>query len=117
MPDFREIETASKNGDEKAKIAIDTFNYAVASYIAKYAVAMRGIDYIVFTGGVGENQINIRKEICEQLEFMGVEIDINKNNIRGEEVLISKPESKVKVYIIPTNEELMIAKETQKLLK
>ena len=116
-PDFREIENASNEGDEKAKIAIESFKYAVASYIAKYAVAMNGIDYIVFTGGVGENQINIRKGICEQLRFMGVEIDTELNNIRGEERLISKPESKIKVYIIPTNEELMIAKETLRLVQ
>ena len=116
-PDFREIENASNQGDEKAKIAIESFKYAVASYIAKYAVAMNGIDYIVFTGGVGENQINIRKGICEQLRFMGVEIDTELNNIRGEERLISKPESKIKVYIIPTNEELMIAKETLRLVQ
>ena len=116
-PDFREIEAASNKGDEKAKIAIENFEYAVASYIAKYAVAMKGIDYIVFTGGVGENQINIRKEICEQLEFMGVKIDEEANQIRSEEKLISKPDSKVKVYIIPTNEELMIAKETERLTK
>ena len=117
VPDFREIETASNQGDERAKIAIDNFEYAIASYIAKYAVAMNGVDYIVFTGGVGENQINIRKGICEQLKFMGVELDLDANQVRSEEKLISKPESKVKVYVIPTNEELMIAKETLKLIK
>ncbi len=116
-PDFREIESAANNGEEKAIIAMDNFKYAVASYIAKYAVAMNGIDYIVFTGGVGENQINIRKGICEQLRFMGVDIDEEANNIRSEEKLVSKPESKVKVYVIPTDEELMIAKETQRLVK
>ena len=78
---------------------------------------MRGIDYIVFTGGVGENQINIRKWVCEQLEFMGVLIDEEANNVRSEEKLVSKPESKVKIYVIPTNEELMIAKETERLTK
>lgn len=116
VPDFREIEAAANEGDEKAKIAMESFKYAVASYIAKYAVAMNGVDYIIFTGGVGENQINIRKGICEQLQFMGVEIDIEKNKVRSEETVISKPESKVKVYVIPTNEELMIAKETQRLI-
>jgi len=116
-PDFRVIENASNEGDEKAKIAMDNFKYTIASYIAKYAVAMNGVDSIVFTGGVGENQINIRKGICEQLKFMGVEIDIDENNSRGEEKLISKPESKVKVFVIPTNEELMIAKETERLVK
>ena len=96
---------------------MDIFKYSIASYIAKYAVAMNGIDAIVFTGGVGENQINIRKGICKQLEFMGVEIDEEANNVRSEEKLISKPTSKVKIYIIPTNEELMIAKETLRLIK
>ena len=116
-PDFREIEIAATKGEEKAKIAIDNFEYAVASYIAKYAVAMNGIDYIVFTGGVGENQINIRKRICDQLKFMGVEIDTDANQVRSEEKLISNADSKVKIYVIPTNEELMIAKETQRLVK
>ena len=115
-PDFRVIEQAANDGDEKAQIAMDNFKYSVASFIAKYAVAMNGIDSIIFTGGVGENQINIRKGICEQLKFMGVELDDEKNQIRSEEKLISKDTSKVKVYVIPTNEELMIAKETQKLI-
>ena len=116
-PDFRVIEQESYNDNETAKIAMESFKYAIASYIAKYAVAMNGVDYIVFTGGVGENQINIRKGICEQLEFMGVGIDVEANNMRGEEKFISKPSSKVKVYVIPTNEELMIAKETERLVK
>ena len=116
-PDFRVIETESYNDNETAKIAMETFKYAIASYIAKYAVAMNGIDYIIFTGGVGENQINIRKGICEQLTFMGVEVDEDANNMRGEEKIISKQTSKVKVYVIPTNEELMIAKETERLVK
>ena len=116
-PDFREIEAASCEGNERAKIAIQSFTYAIAGFIAKYAVAMDGIDEIVFTGGIGENQINIRKLICEQLEFMGVLVDEDANNIKGEEKLISKPESKVRIWVIPTNEELMIAKETQRLVK
>ena len=116
-PDFRVIERAANDGDEKAEIAMENFKYAIASYIAKYAVAMNGVDYIIFTGGVGENQINIRKGICEQLEFMGVELDEEANNQRGEEKQISKPNSKVKVFVVPTNEELMIAKETLKIVK
>ena len=115
-PDFRVIESESYTDNERAKIAMESFKYAVASYIAKYAVAMNGIDAIVFTGGVGENQINIRKGICKQLEFMGVIVDEEANNVRGEERLITKPESKIRAYIIPTNEELMIAKETEKLV-
>ncbi len=117
VPDFREIENKSNEGDENAKLAIEKFNYSVASYVAKYAVAMNGIDYLVFTGGIGENQINIRKAICEKLEFMGVSLDVDSNNMRGEEKVISNPDSKIKVYVIPTNEELMIAKETLRLTK
>ena len=116
-PDFREIEAASYGENERAAIAIEKFKYEIASYIAKYAVAMNGVDYIVFTGGVGENQINIRRGICEKLEFMGVKIDVEANNIRGVEKEISAPDSKVKVYLVPTNEELMIAKETAILVK
>ena len=116
-PDFRVIENGSNEGDKRAKIAMENFKYSVAGYIAKYASAMDGIDYIIFTGGVGENQINIRKGICEKLKFMGVEIDEDLNNVRGEEKEISKPESKVKVFVVPTNEELMIAKETKKLVE
>ena len=116
-PDFRVIEEESVNGNEKAQIAMDNFKYSIAGYIAKYAVAMNGVDAIVFTGGVGENQINIRKGICEQLTFMGVEIDEERNNVRSEEKLVSKDSSKVKIYVIPTNEELMIARETKRLAK
>ena len=116
-PDFREIEAASYGENERAAIAIEKFKYEIASYIAKYAVAMNGVDYIVFAGGVGENQINIRRGICEKLEFMGVKIDVEANNVRGEEKEISAPDSKVKVYLVPTNEELMIAKETARLIK
>ena len=109
-PDFREIEAASYGDNERAEIAIEKFKYEIASYIAKYAVAMNGVDYIVVTCGVGENHINIRRGICEKLEFMGVKIDVEANNVRGEEKEISAPDSKVKVYLVPTNEELMIAK-------
>ena len=116
-PDFRVIEEKSNSGDEDAKLAIECFNYSIASYITKYAVALNGIDYIVFTGGIGENQINIRKAICEKLKFIGVDIDVEENNMRGEEKVISTPGSRIKVYVIPTNEELMIAKETIRLLK
>ncbi len=116
-PDFREIEEQSVAKNERAALAINKFNYSVASYIAKCAVAMNGIDVLIFTGGIGENQINIRKNICKQLSFMGIEIDEEANNMRGEEKKISKPDSKVLIYVVPTNEELMIAKETQRLVK
>lgn len=117
VPDFRQIEIAANDGNEAAKLAIDNFNYTIASYIAKYAVAMNGIDYIVFTGGIGENQINIRKGICEKVAFMGVDLDVEANNVKSEEKVISKPNSRIKVYVIPTNEELMIAKETLRLVQ
>ena len=114
-PDFREIEKES-HSNETAKLAIDKFCSIVAQYIARYAVVMGGIDAIVFTGGIGENQINIRNSICEKLSFMGAKIDVEKNNIKGEEREISKIDSKIQIWIIPTNEELMIAKETMKLI-
>jgi len=116
-PDFREIENAANDGNEKAAIAVKHFNYNVAAYVAKCAVAMGGMDYLVFTGGIGENQIRIREGICKNLEFMGVKIDTDKNNIRGEEVELSTDDSKVKIYLVPTNEELMIARETKALIK
>lgn len=116
-PDFREIENAANDGHEKAGIAIKQFNYAIAAYVAKCAVAMGGMDYLVFTGGIGENQIRIREGICKNLEFMGVKIDSDRNNIRGEEVELSSKDSKVKIYLVPTNEELMIARETKALVE
>lgn len=116
-PDFRDVEAEVAAGNERAKLAIESYNYNVAGFIAKYAMAMDGVDVITFAGGIGENQIKIRKGICDHLKFLGVEIDEEKNNVRGEEVLISTPNSKVKVYILPTNEELMIARETKRLMK
>ncbi len=117
-PDFREIELASYDDNHpKAKIAISLFTTSIAQFIAKYAVSMGGLDVVVFTGGIGENQINIRKKICEKLEFMGLKIDVDKNNTRGEEVLITLPESKIKAYVIPTNEELVIARDTKNLVE
>ena len=117
-PDFRQIELASYEEDKpKAKIAINLFTKTIAQFIAKYAVSMGGLDVVVFTGGIGENQINVRKKICKYLEFMGLILDEDKNNVRGEEVLITKPESKIKAYIIPTNEELVIARDTLNLIK
>lgn len=117
-PDFRQIELASYEEDKpKAKIAIELFTKSIAQYVAKYAVSMGGVDVVVFTGGIGENQINIRKKICNYLKFMGLEIDEEINNVRGEEILITKPESKIKAYIIPTNEELVIARDTKALVE
>ena len=115
-PDFRVIEAASYEDNERANLAMKMFKYSIAGYIAKYAVAMGGLDAVVFTGGVGENQINIRRGICEQLEFMGVNIDADANNMRSEEKKVSKSDSKVEIWVIPTNEELMIARETKRLV-
>ena len=117
-PDFREIELASYEPDNpKAKLAIDLFTKTIAQFIAKYAVSMNGIDAIVFTGGIGENQINIRKKICENLEWMGVKLDLDANNIRSEEKKISSSDSKVTVYIIPTDEEMAIARDTKSIVE
>ena len=114
--DNRDIETAIKEGNENAKLAIEHYAYKIAGYIAKFAATMNGADVIVFTAGVGERGVTERKMICEYLGFMGVELDEELNNIRAEEVEISKPESKTKVWIVPTNEELMIARETLSLI-
>ena len=114
--DDRDIEAAIKEGNRRAKLAIDNFEYQVAGYIGRFAVQMKGVDAIVFAGGIGENGIDARKEICEYLEFMGVKIDDEKNNCRGKEAEISTPDSKIKVFVVPTNEELMIARDTMEIV-
>lgn len=117
-PDFREIELASYENDKpKAKVAIELFTKTIAQFVAKYAVSLKGIDAIVFTGGIGENQINIRKKICENLEWMGLEIDLDKNNVRSEETKISTNDSKVLAYVIPTDEEMVIARDTKRIVE
>ena len=117
-PDFREIELASYEDDKpKAKTAIKLFTKTIAQFVAKYAVSLNGIDTIIFTGGIGENQINIRKAICEHLTWMGVEIDLDKNNVRSEEIKISTENSKVEVYIVPTDEEMVIARDTKAIVE
>ena len=112
--DFRDIENEALAGGTHAQLALDIYHYLTAAYVAKCAVAMGGIDILTFTAGVGEKGPISRKAICEQLEFFGVKIDDEKNKIRGEEVEISAEDSKVKIYVVPTNEELMIARETMK---
>ena len=116
-PDFRVIESESYGDNERAKIAMECFKSSIAQYIARYAAEMNGVDLVIFTGGVGENQINIRKGICEHLEFLGLDLDTEANEVRSEEKLITKPGSKVTAYVIPTNEELMIARETKRLVE
>ncbi len=115
--DMRDIEVEAAAGGTHAKLAMDVFHYSIAAYIVKCAVAMEGLDVITFTAGVGEKGPISRKAICEYLEFFGVKIDDEKNKIRAEEGEISASDSKVKVYTIPTNEELMIARETLRLVK
>ena len=113
--DVRDIEQVASEGNEKAELALKAYDLNIAQYIAKYMVSMGGVDNIVFTAGVGENQINRRAGICKNLEFLGVKLDVAKNQTKGEEIEISAPDSKIKVWVIPTNEELVIARETMKL--
>jgi len=117
-PDFREIENNSYEPDQpKATLAIEIFTQTIAQYIAKYAVSLRGIDAIVFTGGIGENQVNVRKKILEDLAWMGVEVDVEKNKVRSEEARISSDNSKIQAYVIPTDEEMVIARDTKRLVE
>lgn len=115
--DFRDIDTAKKDGNHLAEVALEAFAYRVAKYIGAYTAAMNGVDAIAFTAGVGENDIATRKTICEYLGYLGVTIDDEANNVRGERRVISTADSKVKVMLIPTNEELAIARETLRLAK
>ena len=115
--DFRDIEAEALAGGKRANTALNAYHYAIAGFIAKYAVAMGGIDVLTFTAGVGEKSPYSRGEICNLLEVFGVEISGKQNLAKGEEVEISTPESKVKVFVVPTNEELMIARETEKIVK
>ena len=114
--DMRDVENAAKNGDERAKLAQDMYFYRIKKYIGAYAAAMGGLDVVVFTAGVGENQVSMRSEVCKGLEFLGIKFDEEKNKVRGEEAIISADDSKVKVVVIPTDEELMIATDTMNLL-
>ena len=114
--DFRDLEDGAKAGNEACQLALDKFAYEVAKYVGAYAAALNGIDVITFTAGVGENGVSTRKAICEYLTYLGVEIDDNLNGNRGKEMLISTPNSKVQVWIVPTNEELMIAQDTAELV-
>lgn len=115
--DMRDVEAACKSGDDRARLAIEMYTYRIKKYIGAYAAAMGGVDIIVFTAGVGENQPGLRRRMCEGLEFLGVKIDEDVNaTLRGEEKVISTADSKVKVVVVPTDEELMIALDTQALL-
>ena len=115
--DFRDVEAAANEGNHQAAAALDAFYYRVAKYIGAYTAAMNGVDVVAFTAGVGENNIGGRVEICKYLGYLGPEIDLDKNNVRGEERIISKDGSKVTLMAIPTNEELAIARQTLELVK
>jgi len=115
--DFRDIEAAKAEGNHLAEVALDAFVYRVAKYIGAYTAAMNGVDAIAFTAGVGENDKVSRKAICEYLGYLGVKIDDQANDVRGKNAVISAADSKVKVMLIPTNEELAIARETKRLVE
>lgn len=115
--DFRDIEEAAAAGNKRAELALEAFDDRVKQYIAAYAASMGGVDAVIFTAGLGENSASNRMSICEGLEFMGISIDENLNNVRGKEVVVSPEGSKVKVLVVPTNEELMIARDTVELTK
>lgn len=115
--DMRDLEAAANDGNKRAILAQNMYFYRIKKYVGSYAAALGGVDIIVFTGGVGENQASCRAAVCEGLEFMGVKLDAEKNKVRGEEAVISSDGSKVKVCVIPTDEELMIATDTLALVK
>ncbi|EOU1151675.1 acetate kinase [Clostridium perfringens] len=114
--DFRDIEDAASNGDKRAQLALDIFHYRIRAEIGSFIVNMGGVDVIVFTAGVGENSPETREECLKDLEFLGLTLDKEKNKVRGKLAEISQADSKIKAYVVPTNEELMIAKETVELI-
>jgi acetate kinase len=113
--DLRDVLEAAASGNEKAKIALDVYYNKVKGYIGNYIAKLNGCDCLVFTAGVGENAIDIRENICKDLDFLGIKMDVEKNKVRGKEVDVSAPDSKIKIFIIPTNEELVIARDTVRL--
>lgn len=114
--DMRDIEAAIERGDERAKLAMDIYEYRILKYIGAYTAVLNGVDVIVFTGGVGENQTATREKICKHLSYLGVTFDAEANKVRGEEIVISGADSKVKVVVIPTDEEMMIARDTAEIV-
>ena len=116
--DMRDVEAAYLAGNERATLALNMYNYKIKKYIGAFAAAMGGVDIIVFTAGVGENQPSVRQGVCDGLEFLGVKINKELDQtLRGKEAVISTPDSKVKVVIIPTDEELMIARDTLAIIQ
>ena len=114
--DFRDLNDGAEAGNADCQLALDKFAYEVAKYVGAYAAALNGIDVLTFTAGVGENDCVVRQMICDYLGFMGVKLDPEKNNVRGKECVISADDSKVQVWVVPTNEELMIAQDTAELV-
>ena len=115
--DFRDLDAAAEDGNERAILALKIFAHRVRAYIGNYMVQMNGVDAIIFTAGVGENDIHMREMICNDLGNLGIKLDVGKNKVRGKEMIISRDDSKVKVILIPTNEELVIARDTRDILK
>ncbi len=115
--DMREIEEKANEGNERAQLGLKMYAYRVKKYIGSYAAALGGVDALIFTGGIGENAVDLRANICEGLEFAGIQLDKKKNNTRGKEAIISSDKSKTKIMVIPTNEELVIAQDTFEIVK
>ncbi|MDD4146398.1 MAG: acetate kinase [Clostridia bacterium] len=114
--DFRDLESAAQEGNQRAQLALDRFAYGVKKFIGAYAAVLNGVDALVFTAGLGENSASMREKICQGLDYLGIEIDAEKNKVRGQEAFISTVASKTKVLVIPTNEELMIARDTYEIV-
>jgi acetate kinase len=115
-PDMRDVENAAAGGNARAKLAIDAFVESVRGFIGNYLVALSGCDVLVFTGGIGENGAALREAICKNLDFAGIVLDPHKNNVRGRETKISAVESSADIWIVPTNEELIVARQTETVL-
>ena len=115
--DFRDITAAAEAGDKRATLAKDMLVYDIKKDIGAYAAAMNGLDAVIFTGGIGENAPNCREEVCENMEYLGIKIDDEANSVRGKDIVISTPDSKVEVWVIPTNEELLIARDTLAMIQ
>jgi acetate kinase len=115
---MREVEKSADDGNERSKLALRMYVYRIKKYIGSYSAALQGVDIIVFTGGIGENDIHVRKNVCESFEYLGLEFDpVRNEKIRGKEGEISSPSSRVKALVIPTNEELVIAEDTMRILE
>jgi acetate kinase len=115
-PDMRDVEKAAAEGNARAKLAVETFVESVRHYLGAYLVVLGGVDVLAFTGGIGENGVGIREAVCRNLEWAGIELDPAKNQVRGKEMKVSKVESGAEVWVVPTNEELIVARQTVDVL-